>query len=92
LAPLDVADETLDVLAHVMQDASPALIRQMCEHIRRSLVLADKWQSSTALVDILQRFVVAVTPSDGMPEPPLWLDFSSQRLKLANAPWPPQVA
>lgn len=90
LAPYVAADETINALADVFDGASPALIREACEGIKRAMVLGPRMQLSTDLPDILARIAVSSAPAEGMPTPPLWSDPAAALDRMAGQPWPPE--
>lgn len=90
LAPYVANDETVAALATVLADASPALIREVCEGIKRALVLGPRMELSTELQDIALRIAVSSAPADGMPVPMLWDDPRAAMEMLAAQPWPPE--
>lgn len=92
MAPFDLPDATIDALVDALDGASPALIKEGCEAIKRSLVLGPKLNVPTDLRSILQRFAVSAMPAEGMPVPTLWQDYSEVENTLAAAPWPPELA
>ncbi len=92
LKPFAVADETVAALAAIFDDASPALIREGCEAIKRSLVLGPKMRLPTDLPAIVERFAASASASEGMPEPLLWREPGTAMRLLREAPWPPERA
>jgi len=90
MQPFTVADETVDVLADAFDGASPALIREGCEAIKRALVLQSKLKLSCELPALLARFVASAAPAEGMPIPTLWEDFDDCAERCAGVPWPPE--
>lgn len=92
LAPFEVPDETTAALAAIFDDASPALIREGCEAIKRSLVLGPKMRLPTDLPSIVERFAASASASEGMPEPMLWREPGTAMRMLRDAPWPPERA
>lgn len=91
MAPFDVSDEVVEALAVAFDGASPALIKEGCEAIKRSLVLAPKLKLANDLPSIMERFVAGAAPAEGMPIPTLWHEFEEVSDKLAAAPWPPEM-
>lgn len=91
MAPFDVPDAVVDALVVAFDGASPALIKEGCESIKRSLVLAPKLRLPNDLPSIMQRFAAGAAPAEGMPVPTLWHDFEEVRDQLTAAPWPPEM-
>ena len=79
-------------LAAIFEDASPALIREGCEAIKRSLVLGPRMKLATDLPSIIERFAASAAASEGMPEPLLWQEPRQCLKMLADLPWPPERA
>lgn len=92
LAPYEVADEVITALAAIFEDASPALIREGCEAIKRSLVLGPRMKLATDLPAIMERFAASAAAAEGMPEPLLWAEPRQCLKLLADLPWPPERA
>ncbi len=92
LAPFTVEDATALALAAVFADASPAMIREGCEMIKRALVLGPRMRLATDLPAIMARFAASAAPAEGMPEPRLWKHPRGSFALLAAAPWPPCLA
>lgn len=88
LAPYTASDSTIQALADIFEEASPALIREACEAIKRALVLGPRMGLSTDLPSILVRIAASSAPAEGMPPPPLW-DNPRYAGRLADLPWPP---
>ncbi len=91
LAPFDADDETVAILATAFDGASPALIREGCEAIKRALVLGPKIGLDIDLPAILSRFVASASPAEGQPIPALWQDRRGAFNAAAKAPWPPTL-
>lgn len=89
LAPYQVPDEVIAGLATIFEDASPALIREGCEAIKRSLVLGPRMKLATDLPSIVERFAASAAAAEGMPEPLLWQEPRQCLKMLADLPWPP---
>jgi len=92
MAPFEVDDEVVELLAWALDGASPALIRLACEQAKRGLVLGDKMNLPTDLPSIMERFANGAGVADGQQEPRLWTETRSVLMKLAKAPWPPVLA
>jgi MoxR-like ATPase len=92
LAPYAADDETITAIADCFDGASPALIREGCESIKRALVLGPKLKLATELPAILARFAASAAPAEGMPVPALWEDAATCADRLTSAPWPPVLS
>lgn len=92
LAPFTVDDATVEALADAFSGASPALIKEGCEALKRALILAPKLNLPADLTSILRRFTASAAPAEGMPVPTLWSDFDELVEGLKAAPWPPVLS
>lgn len=91
-APLDLGDEALDTLADLTVGASPALLRQLMEGIKRALVLYPRLrQPVDNLVCVMETVVGSVAPHQDLPQPPLWKSFHAHVKQLGSIPWPPRL-
>jgi hypothetical protein len=90
--PFALADATVQALADAFNGASPALIKEGCEAIKRALVLGPKMNLPTDLPAILARFTTSAAPAEGAAIPPLWDDFAECAEICAGVPWPPELA
>lgn len=88
--PFAVSDETVTAIADALSGASPALIREGCEMIKRSIILGPKMNLPTDLTSIMERFGNSASPSEGMAVPRLWSDRRGALNDLRRAPWPPE--
>lgn len=91
IAPFDVPDATVDALVDAFDGASPALIKEGCEAIKRALVLGPKLKVPTDLPSLLQRFASSAAPAEGVPVPTLWHDYAEIEDQVRAAPWPPEM-
>jgi hypothetical protein len=92
MAPFAIADETVEALVEAFSGASPALIKEGCEAIKRSLVLGPKLRLANDLPAILGRFTAGAAPAEGQPVPTLWAEPEELRDQLAAASWPPTLS
>jgi hypothetical protein len=91
LAPFEADDDTVEALVDAFDGASPALIKEGCEAIKRQLVLGPKLKLATDLPAILTRFAAGAAPAEGMPVPTLWGEYAEVEERLQAAPWPPAL-
>lgn len=92
LAPFVADDETVTAIANALDDASPALIREGCESIKRAMVLGPKMGMEIDLASIMARFAASAAAAEGMPVPALWDRPAQIMNQLSEAPWPPERA
>jgi SpoVK/Ycf46/Vps4 family AAA+-type ATPase len=90
MEPFDVPDDTISIIAGALANASPALIREGCEAIKRSIVLGPKMNLPTDLPAILDRFASGAAAAEGMPIPRLWADRRGALNDAKHAAWPPE--
>lgn len=90
LDPFVAEDSTVHAIARALDGASPALIRQGCEAIKRSMVLGPKMGLPTDLPAIMDRFGNSASAAEGQQEPRLWSERRNVLIELAKTPWPPE--
>lgn len=89
--PYEIDHAVLDVLAHLTQGASPSLLRQLMEGLKRALVLSPRMKRPIdSLPFMLEQIVAAVAPPPEMTAPPLWRNVK-QAERLKGMPWPPAL-
>lgn len=94
LQPLDVADVVINAIADAMDRASPALIKDVCEAIKRGLVLGPKLQFNVELGALVRRATLTIKPHESMAVPKLWggINEVAERLDAAaEGNWPPAL-
>lgn len=87
LDPFILPAETLVALGEAFAPASPALIRQFCEGMKRQIVvgpLADWNMSKSAVVE---RLLTSVQPHPDLGKPRLW-SHGADDVSLRSLPWP----
>ncbi len=87
LDPFTLSDAAAIGLAREMRQASPALIRQVCECLKRTLVLGDKLGWDMAREAVFGRVLESVRPPESQDLPPLWRTFRNSKA-VAALPWP----
>lgn len=87
LAPFRVPPGALAALAESCATASPALLRQLCEGLKRNQVIGPRvgWPMGRAAV--FDRVLAAVAPHPDLGRPALWARGSADRA-VARFPWP----
>lgn len=92
IAPYAAADDVVDFLARAFDQASPALIREIVEQIKRELVLAPKLDLPVQLPAQLRRIVAAISAAPDQPVPALWGTQQDALMRRAILlPWPPMI-
>jgi hypothetical protein len=92
LAPFEPDERLVRFVSDMTAGASPALIRDICEALKRQLVLAPIMNLSLELPDILRSIGDSLKPSDGGDPPAFWLAMSQWIMDARSVPWPPTRA
>ena len=91
LAPFTVHDDTIDEIAMLTKGAAPALLRQLCEGIKRSLVLGPRMKRDVAdIVAVIAGVASNIAPHPSLEAPRLWADENCTS-SLVRKPWPPTL-
>lgn len=91
--PFAFGDDALDLLTDLTIGASPALLRQLMEGLKRALVLHPRLRLNIDdLAIVFGAVTSAVAPHPDLAQPPLWRDFRGCCPKLRSIPWPPPRA
>ena len=89
LAPYRLPRQALAPLAAAFQGASPALIRQFCESVKRNLVVGPLADWPMIKEAVIARILAASQPHPDLGTPPLWSNGSRERsLAILALPWP----
>lgn len=91
LAPFAADDETIAALAAQLADAAPSLIKEVCEHIKRQLVLGPRLKMDMDAASVILRVAASCAPASGQPVPPLWHAPKTAVRALQAVPWPPRL-
>ena len=87
LKPWGMPRAALEALATATDGASPALLRNFCEGLKRSMVLGPKLGWDMALSSVVARIIVALEPPPGVGLPRLWSKAGDDPA-LGFVPWP----
>ena len=90
LSPYVLSTEALDLFAGAFNEASPALMRQFCEGLKREIVVGPKVGWDMTKEATIDRLLSAVEPHPSLPRPRLWIR-RGQDLAIAELQWPLQV-
>lgn len=86
--PYEFADDDLDLLTDLTEGASPALLRNVMEGVKRALVMGPRIKLAISdPVVVFGRIVASVQPPPEIEKPPLWLSTR----KLSAMTWPPTL-
>lgn len=91
LDPFGLPRPALSLLATAMASASPALMRQFCEQLKRQIILGPKLGHDMGKRAVVERVVASVGPHPDLGKPPMWSTAQSDhdRDRAIDAmPWP----
>lgn len=87
LTPYGLPADSLAELAEAMSTASPALMRQFCEALKRNLVLGPRLHWDMRKEHVIDRIVTGLQPHCTLGKPRLWAHASRDRA-VQIMPWP----
>lgn len=87
LAPYGLPAEALGLMAMAFETASPALIRQFCEALKRNAVIGDRLGWDMRRDAVIERILSAVAPHPDLGKPRLWAHRGKDAAVKAM-PWP----
>lgn len=87
LLPFGLPKRALAELATSFETASPALMRQFCENLKRQLVIGPKLKLDMRREPLIARLLATVKPHPDLGLPRLWSEGEKDRA-LAQIPWP----
>lgn len=91
LEPYGLPRTVLQALAVSLETASPALIRALCENLKRQLVLGPKLGLDMDRNAVFERVLAGCHPHPDLGKPRLW-SMATKDPGLAHLPWPPPLA
>jgi uncharacterized protein (UPF0335 family) len=74
-----------------LDSASPALIRQFCEQLKRQIVIGPKLAHDMRKETVFERLVTTVQPHPTLGKPPMWASADADRARdraVQAIPWP----
>lgn len=89
LEPFELDADAMGLLSDLTTGATPALLRQMMEGIKRDLVLQPRFGGENTPVAVIERVISALAPHADAACPPLWADMPGSLRRLKSLPWPP---
>lgn len=95
LKPFGLPKRSLKLLADGFETASPALMRQFCEHLKRQIVIGPKLDHDMRPAAVFERLVTSVQPHPDLPKPPMWASATADHardLAVRAMPWPLPLA
>jgi len=87
LLPFGLPPRALSVLAFSCETATPALLRQFCEGMKRNLVLGARLGWDMTRDATLARILASVAPHPDLGKPRLWALGAADQA-VASLPWP----
>lgn len=90
--PFELDDDAVDVLVEATRGCSPALLKQLMEGMKRSLVLGPRLRFKvTEPVAVFAHVIASIAPPPEMEQPALWATTDAVK-SLAAMTWPPRRA
>jgi SpoVK/Ycf46/Vps4 family AAA+-type ATPase len=90
LMPLEMTDDALDIVTDATNGATPAILRQLMEGVKRDLVISPKCGQSVGAADVFGRLVASISPHGSVDPPPLWSNPHCMS-EVARIDWPPTM-
>ncbi|HYK80104.1 MAG TPA: ATP-binding protein [Micropepsaceae bacterium] len=92
LAPFGLPGTALGALAEACETASPALMRQFCEGLKRQMIIGPKCGWSMVRESVIERLITTIHPHPDLGKPRLW-SHGAKDAAIKLLPWPlPQAA
>lgn len=89
LEPYGLPPQALSELGRAFETASPALIRQFCENLKRQIIIGPKLNSDMRKEATIERLLVSVSPHPDLGKPRLWSHKATDEA-VKIMPWPLQ--
>jgi SpoVK/Ycf46/Vps4 family AAA+-type ATPase len=87
LLPYGLPDHALKLLGASFETASPALMRQFCENLKRQIIIGPKLKSDMRKGATIERLLAAVEPHPDLGKPRLWSRRAADEA-IVELPWP----
>lgn len=91
LAPYGLPADAMAGLAHACETASPALLRQFCEGLKRAFVLGERLGWDMRREAVIDRLVASIAPHKDLGKPRLWALGGADKA-VSALPWPLPLA
>jgi SpoVK/Ycf46/Vps4 family AAA+-type ATPase len=88
LSPMELPERAMELLTEVTAGASPAVLRQLMEGIKRDVILSPKYGQTFDARAVFARLIASVRPHAGATLPPFWSEEWA-RESISKMPWPP---
>lgn len=89
--PLLMDDDAIGRIAEVLDGASPALIKNVMESVRRDQIIGPKLKQDMSIAGVFRRIAASCAPADDAAVPYLWGHLDDALVYLSEAPWPPAL-
>lgn len=89
LDPYGLPNRALKLLAVSFETASPALMRQFCENLKRQLIIGPKLNLDMRKEAVIDRLLMSISPHPDLGKPQLWSRQSADD-SIKAMPWPLQ--
>lgn len=86
-APYQLSKRNLELLSEALETATPALIRQFCEGIKRQLIVGPKVGWDMRRDEVIGRLIASISPHPDVGKPRLWSLGAKDEAVRAMA-WP----
>ncbi|MGA8172300.1 MAG: ATP-binding protein [Methylocystis sp.] len=87
LAPYALPADALALLARALDEASPALIRALCEGLKRQFIVGPLLNFDMGCGAVLDRLTTSIQPHPDIGRPRLW-EVRSREQVVKGLPWP----
>lgn len=91
LTPYGLPSDAIAELAEAMSTASPSLMRQFCEALKRNLVLGDRLGWDMRRAETINRIISGLQPHKDLGKPRLWARGAADQ-SVGMMPWPLPLA
>lgn len=91
IAPYRFSPETLKRMAEALDTATPALMRQFCEALKRNLVIGPKVEWNMQREAVIERIIAAIHPHPDCGKPRLWSQ-GAKDIAVRWLEWPLELA
>lgn len=91
LAPWGLPSDALAALATSTETASPAILRQLCEGLKRSFILGQRLKWDMRREQTFDRILASIEPHASLGKPRLW-SLGSRDQAVKAMPWPLPLA
>lgn len=95
LSPFGLPRKPLSLLAEGFATASPALMRQFCEGLKRSIIIGPRLEHDMRPAAVFERLVTSVQPHPDLGKPPMWATGGADHARdraIKALPWPLPLA